>query len=178
MEEIAEVYGRSLFEVASEHDRTDEIREQLGQVADALDANRDLAIFFFSPYFSTQEKKDGLVKLLDGASDTLINFLELLIEKHRMPAIFRIRRYYDTLWEQAHHILPVQIATAIALDEGVARQLGEQIEKTTGQRIELTQSVDPDILGGIVLRVGNSILDASIRNRLENLRKAVARGAA
>ena len=64
------------------------------------------------------------------------------------------------------------------LDEGVARQLGEQIEKTTGQRIELTASVDPEIIGGIVLRVGNSILDASIRNRLENLRKAVARGAA
>jgi F-type H+-transporting ATPase subunit delta len=178
MEEIAEVYSRSLFEVASEQDTTDEIREQLGQVADALDANRDLAIFFFSPYFSTQEKKDGLAKLLDGASDTLVNFLELLIEKHRMPAIFRIRRYYETLWEQAHHILPVQIATAVALDEGVARRLGEQIEKTTGQRIELTARVDPDIVGGIVLRVGNSILDASIRNRLENLRKAVARGAA
>jgi ATP synthase F1 delta subunit len=178
MEEIAEVYGRSLFEVASEHDKTDEIREQLGQVADALDANRDLAIFFFSPYFSTQEKKDGLGKLLDGADVTLVNFLELLIEKHRMPAIFRIRRHYDTLWEQAHHILPVQIATAVALDEDVARRLGEQIEKATGQRIELTARVDPDIVGGIVLRVGNSILDASIRNRLENLRKAVARGAA
>jgi len=178
MEEIAEVYGRSLFEVASEHDITDEIREQLGQFAAALDANRDLAVFFFSPYFSTQEKKDGLVKLLDGASVTLVNFLELLIEKHRMPAIFRIRRHYDTLWERANHILPVQIATAIKLDEGVAKQLGEQIEQTTGQKIELTASVDPEILGGIVLRVGNSILDASIRNRLENLRKAVARGAA
>ncbi len=178
MEEIAEVYGRALFEVASEHGTTDEIREQLGQFADALDANRDLAIYFFSPYFSTQEKKDGLAKLLDGGDDALVNFLELLIEKHRMPAIFRIRRYYDSLWEQAHQILPVQIATAIALDEGVAKQLGEQIEKTTGQRIELTATVDPDILGGIVLRVGNSILDASIRNRLENLRKAVARGAA
>jgi F-type H+-transporting ATPase subunit delta len=178
MEEIAEVYGRSLFEVASEHGTTDEIREQLGQFAEALNAHRDVAVFFFSPYFSTQEKKDGLVKLLDGADDKLVNFLELLIEKHRMPAVFRIRRYYDTLWEQAHHILPVQIATAIALDEGVAKQLGEQIEQSTGQRIELTQSVDPNILGGIVLRVGNSILDASIRNRLENLRKAVARGTA
>jgi len=178
MEEIAEVYGRSLYEVASEHDKTDEIREQLGQVAEALDSERELAIYFFSPYFSTQEKKDGLGKLLDGADDILVNFLELLIEKHRMPAIFRIRRYYDTLWEQDHHILPVKIATAVALDEGVARKLGEQIEKSTGQKIELTASVDPDILGGIVLRVGNSILDASIRNRLENLRKAVARGAA
>ncbi len=178
MEEIAEVYGRSLFEVATEHGKTDEIREQLGAFADALDDNRDLAIFFFSPYFSTQEKKDGLTRALEGADDTFVNFLELLIEKHRMPAIFRIRRHLDTLWEQEHQILPVQVATAIALDEEVVRQLGAQIEKTTGQRIELTASVDPQIIGGIVLRVGNSILDASIRNRLENLRKAVARGAA
>ncbi len=178
MEEIAEVYGRSLFEVASEHDTTDEIREQLGEFADTLDDNRDLAIFFFSPYFSTQEKKDGLRKALQDADETLVNFLELLIEKHRMPAIFRIRRHYDTLWEQTHQILPVQIATAIALDDGVARKLGEQIEQTTGQRIELTATVDPEIIGGIVVRVGNSILDASIRNRLENLRKAVARGTA
>ncbi|MDP2712840.1 MAG: ATP synthase F1 subunit delta [Solirubrobacteraceae bacterium] len=178
MEEIAEVYGRSLFEVASEHGTADEIREQLGEFAGALHDNRDLAIFFFSPYFSTQEKKDGLRKAVTGADATLANFLELLIDKHRMPAIFRIRRYYDTLWEQTHHILPVQIATAVALDDGVARQLGDQIAKSTGQKIELTASVDPDILGGIVLRVGNSILDASIRNRLENLRKAVARGTA
>jgi ATP synthase F1 delta subunit len=178
VEEIAEVYGRSLFEVASEHDKTDELREQLGQFADALQENRDLAIFFFSPYFSTQEKKDALKGLLDGADETFVNFLELLIEKHRTPVIFRIRRVYDSLWERAHHVLPVQIATAIELDKDVARKLGDRIAETTGQKIELTASVDPDILGGIVLRVGNSILDASIRNRLDNLRKAVARGAA
>ena len=178
MEEIAEVYGRSLFEVAAEQKKLDDVHDQLGEFADALADSRDLQVFFFSPYFSTPEKKDGLKKAITGGDETLVNFLELLIEKHRMPAIFRIRRYYDSLWEQEHQILPVQIATAIALDENVAKQLGEQIEKTTGQRIELTQSVDPEILGGIVLRVGNSILDASIRNRLENLRKAVARGAA
>ena len=178
MEEIAEVYGRSLFEVATEHDKTDELREQLGQFADALDDNRDLAIFFFSPYFSTEEKKDGLKQSLEDADETLVNFLELLIEKHRMPVIFRIRRVFDALWERAHHVLPVQIATAIELDEGEARKLGDRIAESTGQKVELSTSVDPDILGGIVLRVGNSILDASIRNRLDNLRKAVARGAA
>jgi ATP synthase F1 delta subunit len=177
MEEIAEVYGRSLFEVASEHDKTDELREQLGQFADALHDNRELAIFFFSPYFSTEEKKDGLKRTLEDADETLVNFLELLIEKHRMPVIFRIRRVFDALWEQAHHVLPVQIATAVELDEGEARRLGDRIAESTGQKVELTTSVDPDILGGIVLRVGNSILDASIRNRLDNLRKAVARGA-
>ncbi|MBW3607035.1 MAG: ATP synthase F1 subunit delta [Actinobacteria bacterium] len=177
MEEIGEVYGRSLFAVAQEQDKLDEIREQLGQFADALQDNRDLAVFFFSPYFSTSEKKEGLEKTLEGADETLVNFLELLIEKHRMPAVFRIRSYYDGLWEQENKILPVQISTATELDGATVKQIGDRISKDTGQKIELTADVDPDILGGIVLRVGNSILDASIRNRLDNLRKHVARGA-
>ena len=177
MEEIAEVYGRSLFAVAQEQGKLDDIRDQLGQFADALQENRDLAVFFFSPYFSTPEKKDGLKKAITGADETLVNFLELLIEKHRMPAIFRIRRYYDRLWEQENKILPVSISTATSLDESIIKKIGDEIGEATGQKIELTTSVDPDILGGIVLRVGNSILDASIRNRLDNLRKHVARGA-
>ena len=176
MEEIAEVYGRSLFEVAQEHDKLDLIRDELGQFADALHDNRDLAIFFFSPYFSTQEKVDGLDRAVEGADETLTNFLKLLIEKHRMPAIFRIRRVYDELWERENKVLPVQIRTATTLDEDVVREIGDKIAQGTGQKIELTASVDADLLGGIVLRVGNSILDASIRNRLETLRKHVARG--
>jgi F-type H+-transporting ATPase subunit delta len=177
MEEIAEVYSRSLFAVAQEHGKLDEIREQLGQFADALQEQRDLAIFFFSPYFSTPEKKDGLVRAVDGAEPALIHFLELLIEKHRMPAIFRIRRHFERLWEQENKVLAVQISTATTLDDAIVEQIGDRIAQDTGQRIELTADVDPDILGGIVLRVGNSILDASIRNRLDNLRKHVARGA-
>jgi F-type H+-transporting ATPase subunit delta len=177
MEEIAEVYGRSLFAVAQERSQLDEIHEQLGQFAEALQDNRDLAVFFFSPYFSTPEKKDGLKRAVEGADPTLVNFLELLIEKHRMPAIFRIRRYFDRLWEQENKILPVQISTATSLDDKIIKQIGDQIGEATGQKIQLTADVDPDILGGIVLRVGNSILDASIRNRLDNLRKHVARGA-
>jgi len=177
MEEIAEVYGRSLFAVAQEHSKLDEIHEQLGEFSEALHDNRDLQVFFFSPYFSTPEKKDGLKKAVTGADETLVNFLELLIEKHRMPAIFRIRRYYDRLWEQENKILPVQISTATSLDDSIIKKIGDEIGQATGQKIELTTDVNPDILGGIVLRVGNSILDASIRNRLDNLRKHVARGA-
>src|SRR5215208_4465438 len=100
MEEIAQVYSRALFEAAQEQDKLDDVREQVGEFADAIDTNRDLAVFFFSPYFSTEEKKEGLGKVLDGADDTVRNFLELLVEKHRMPAIHRIRRAYDALWEE------------------------------------------------------------------------------
>jgi F-type H+-transporting ATPase subunit delta len=175
MEEIAQVYSRSLFEVAKEQDKLDVVREQLGEFADALDQQRELAVFFFSPYFSTEEKKEGLHRAVEGADETVINFLELLLEKHRMPAIFRVRRQFDELWEEENRLLPVQLTSAIELEESTVREVGDAIGERTGRRIELTSRVDPDILGGIVLRVGNSILDASIRNRLEQLRKRVAK---
>jgi F-type H+-transporting ATPase subunit delta len=174
MEEIAQVYARSLFEVAKEQSKLDVVKEQLGQFADALDGNRELSIYFFSPYFSTPEKKDGLGKLLDGADEVVTNFLALLIENHRMPVIFRVRREYDALWELENKRLPVTVTSAVALDEATVQSIGDAIGKQTGQKVELTANVDPDVLGGLIVRVGNSILDASIRNRLENLRRSVA----
>ena len=176
MEEIAQVYARALFEVADDQDKADEVREQLGQFADALDEDRGLSTFFFSPYFSTEEKKDGLNKVLDGVEPIFLNFLELLLEKHRMPVLHRIRRDYEELWREANKLLPVQVTTAIELDEDIVKSLGDRISEQTGQKVDLTASVQPDIIGGLVLRVGNSILDASIRNRLEQLRRQVARG--
>jgi ATP synthase F1 delta subunit len=177
MEELAQVYGRSLFQVALEKGRLDELREQLGQFADALDENRELAVFFFSPYFSSAEKQASLTKLLEGADETLINFLKLLIENHRMPVIFRIRQEFERLWEEENRTLPVEVTSAIALDLETTESLGRTIGERAGRKVTLAARVDPDILGGIIIRVGNSILDASIRNRLEQLRRHVAQGA-
>ena len=175
MEEIAQVYSRSLFEVAKEHDKLDLIKEQLDQFAEALEQNRELAIFFFSPYFSTEEKKHGLERALVDADPTLVNFLGVLIENHRMPVIYRARRQFEALWEAENRLLPVEVTSAIALDPATVEELVGRIREQTGQNVELTSTVDPDILGGIVLRVGNSILDASIRNRLQQLRREVAK---
>ena len=177
MEELAEGYARSLFEVAREQDALDALREQLGQFADALDSNRELAVFFFSPYFSTKEKQDALERILDDAAEMFMNFLRLLIENHRMPVIFRVRQQFERLWEQENQMLPVEITSAIALDQATTESLGRRIGERTKRKVRLAAHVDPDILGGIVLRVGNSILDASIRNRLEQLRRHVAQGA-
>ena len=176
MEELAQVYARALFQVALEQGKLDELREQLAQFADALDQNRELAVFF-SPYFSTTEKTEALGGLLDGADEALLNFLSLLIENHRMPVIFRIRQEYERLWEEENKTLPVEITSAIALDEATTESLGKTIGERAGRKVNLAARVDPDILGGIVIRVGNSILDASIRNRLEQLRRHVAQGA-
>jgi F-type H+-transporting ATPase subunit delta len=178
MEELAQVYGRSLFEVAREQDKLEILREQLGQFADALKENRELELFFFSPYFSSAEKQAGLEKLLDGADERLLSFLDLLIENHRMPVIYRIRREYDRLWERENRLLPVVLTSAVELDEETTESLSRQIGERTGRKVTLTTHVEPDILGGIVVQIGNSILDASIRNRLEQLRTQVAQGAA
>ena len=176
MEELAQVYARSLFQVAREHGKLDVLREQLAQFADALDANRELAVFFFSPYFSTKEKQEGLQRLLEGADPVLLNFLGLLIENHRMPVIFRISHEYERLWDEENKTLPVEITSAIALDEQTTASLGRTIGERAGRKVTLAAHVDPDIIGGIIVRVGNSILDASIRNRLEQLRRQVAQG--
>jgi len=174
MEEIARVYARSLFEVAKTHGNIDVVREQLGQFADAVDGDRDLQVFLFSPYFSTEEKKAGLDRAVIDAEPIVRNVLELLVEKHRMPAIFRIRREFDRLWEDENKLLPVQITSAITLDDALVEQLTAKIGEQTGRKVALTTTVDPDVIGGIVMRVGNNILDASIRTRLESLRKQVA----
>jgi F-type H+-transporting ATPase subunit delta len=175
VEEIAEVYSRALFDAAIEHDALDRIHDELGEFADEMDRNRELQVFFFSPYFSSQEKKEGIAKLISGADERLVNFLELLAEKHRMPAIFRIRRALDARWEEENRLLPVSVTSAVELDKKIVDSIGEAIEEQTGQRIQLTSEIEPAVLGGLVVRVGNMVLDASVRNRLERLRKEVAR---
>jgi ATP synthase F1 delta subunit len=176
MEEIAEVYARALFEVALDQDKLDEIHEQLGQFADAMDESLDLKRFFFSPYFSTEEKKEALGKAVVKADETFTNFLEALLERHRIPVIFRIRARFDQLWDEEHKLLPVQVTSAVELDKKTINQIGKQIGEQVGREVQLSSNVDPEILGGLVLRVGNFVMDASIRNRLEQLRKQVAQG--
>ena len=177
MEEIARVYAEALFEVAKQKGKLDVIRDQLAQVADALESDRDLAVFFFSPYFSSAEKRDGIARAIAGAEPELTNFLELLVEKHRMPVIFRMRRRFDEMWAEENRQLDVTLTSAVELDPEVVERVGAEIERQTDRKVQLRSQVEGDLLGGLVLQVGNMVLDASIRNRLERLRKEVAQAA-
>jgi F-type H+-transporting ATPase subunit delta len=177
MQEIATVYARALFEAADDKDALDTVREQLDEFAAALADNQDLQVFFFSPYFSVDEQKHGLAQALSGADPLIENFLEMLIENRRMPVLAATRARFEELWDHENHLIPVEVTSAIELDEQTVGDIGKRIGEQTGHKIQLTSRVDPDIIGGVVLRVGNSILDASIRNRLDQLRKAVVRAA-
>ncbi|MFZ9669217.1 MAG: ATP synthase F1 subunit delta [Solirubrobacterales bacterium] len=177
MESIARVYAESLFAVVREKGTLDTVREQLGQFVEALRENRDLELFFFSPYFSTKEKLEGLELTLSDVDPDLLNFLEMLIEKHRMPVVFRIERRFEELWKQENERIEVTVTSAFELDPAIAEQVGAEVERQTGKSVELTSRVDDSIVGGLVLQVGNMVLDASIRNSLEKLRQSIARAA-
>ncbi|HEX3734550.1 MAG TPA: ATP synthase F1 subunit delta [Solirubrobacterales bacterium] len=177
MQDVAHAYAGALFEVAKEKGKLDAVRDQLGQFADAVDGERDLQVFFFSPYFSSTEKIDGAKRAIAGAEPEFVNFLELLIEKQRMTEIFRIRREFEELWKKENRRIDVTVTSAVELDPAVVGRIGEEIERQTGQEVDLASRVDAEILGGVVLQVGNMVLDASIRNRLEKLRKSVAQAA-
>lgn len=177
MSDPARVYAEALFDVAKAKGKLDPVGEGLGQFAAALDAGRELQVFFFSPHFSSAEKVEGLGRALDGAEPELVNFLELLIEKGRMTELFRIRREFDVIWKRERRQIDVTVTSAAELDPAVVEKIGEEIERQTGQEVDLASRVDEEILGGIVLQVGNMVLDASIRSRLEKLRKSVAQAA-
>ncbi len=177
MQDAARVYAEALFDVAKERGKLDAIRDELVQFADAVDSNRELQVFFFSPYFSSAEKVEGLKRAVSGADPELVNFLGLLIEKGRTNEVFRIRREFEELWKRENRQLEVTVTSAVELDPAVVARVGEEIERQTGQKVDLASDVDEGILGGIVLQVGNMVLDASIRSRLEKLRKSVAQAA-
>ena len=177
MADAARVYAEALFDVAKEKGKLDAIGADLSQFAGAVSGNRDLQTFLFSPHFASAEKVEGLKRALSGADSELLNFLELLIEKHRMPEIFRIGREFEQLWKVENKRIDVTVTSAVELDPAVVNKVGEEIERQTGQKVELASRVDDEILGGIVLQVGNMVLDASIRSRLEKLRKSVAQAA-
>ncbi len=168
------MYADALFGVAKERDNLDEVHEQLDEFADALSEDHDMKVFFFSPYFSSEEKRDGIEKVISGGEPEFVNFLELLAEKHRMPVVFSIRAAFDELWAKERRRLGVTVTSAVELDPKVVDMVGNEIEKQTGQEIELEAVVDEDVVGGLVLRIGNRVLDASVRARLERLRKELS----
>jgi F-type H+-transporting ATPase subunit delta len=177
MADAARVYAEALFEVGRDKGKLDALQQQLGQFADAVDRNHELQVFFFSPYLSTAEKQEGIERAITGAEPELINFLELLVDKHRMTEVFRIRRELDELWKQENRRIDVTVTSAVELDPAVIEKIGQEVERQTEEKVDLSSRVDSEILGGIVLQVGNMVLDASIRSRLEKLRKSVATAA-
>ena len=171
---VARTYARALFEAAKEHGRIDEVRDELGTLVEAIREVPELRAMIRNPELDPPEKADALAAFLKDADELLRNFVRLVAEKGRAPMLEEIVREYDALVSAEERILSVELTTAFELSDDEASSIVEQIEQASGRRVEANRTVDPGLIGGVVLKVGTLEVDSSVRGRLDRLRRELA----
>ncbi len=165
------MYARALYEAAKDQDKLDAVREELGDFVEAQRQVPELRELLRNPQLDQRLKASALEELLGGDEELVRNFLLLLAEKNRAGEIDEIAREFDRLVAEAEGILDVELTTAVELSDEETSDVITQIEKASGRKVEATQRVDPDLIGGLVLQAGSLRLDASVRGRLDRLRQ-------
>jgi F-type H+-transporting ATPase subunit delta len=168
------VYARALFDAALEEKKLEPVREQLAQVVAAEAEVPELRELLRNPQLDPEARKAALGDLLVDSEELLRNFLLVLVDKGRTGQLEEIGREFERLVARHEGIIHAELTTAIELSDVEARDLLGRIEESTGRKVEATRKVDPDLIGGIVLQIGSHRLDASVRGRLERLRRELA----
>jgi F-type H+-transporting ATPase subunit delta len=165
------IYANALFEAAKEKGRLEPVRDELHAFADAVEQVPQLEALLESPDVESRQKVEALREILADADELVRNFLLLVVEKGRTPELGEIVREFDVLVAAEEGILDVELTTAVELSDEDAKKLLEQIEKVSGRRLRARREVDPNLIGGFVLRAGSHRADASVRGRLQRLRR-------
>ena len=168
------LYARALFEAAQEQGRVEPVHRDLGAFADAVEGSEELSAFLANPEVESSAKIGVLGELSDGADPLVHNFLRLLAEKGRAGQIPGVRDEYQALVDRAQGRVAVELTTAYELSDEDAAAIVSQIEQASGRTVEATRTVDPELIGGMILQAGSLRVDASVRGRLERLRHELA----
>jgi F-type H+-transporting ATPase subunit delta len=171
---VARTYARALFEAAQEQGRIDDVREELDAFASAIDEVPELRSLIRNPELDPPEKAKALDALLEEADELVRNFIRVVTEKGRAPILGEIAREFDLLVAAEEQILSVELTTSYELSDDETAAIVKQIEEASGRRVEATRTVDPDLIGGLVLKAGSLEVDSSIRGRLDRLRRDLA----
>ena len=168
------MYARALFDATLDEKRLEPVREQLQQLVEAEAVVPELRELLRNPQLDPRSKRAALEDILSGAEELLRNFLLVLVDKGRAGQLEEIAREFERLAAEQEGIVRAELTTAVELSDAEAKKLLKQIEQASGQKVEATRSVDPDLIGGMILQVGSRRLDASVRGRLERLRRELA----
>jgi F-type H+-transporting ATPase subunit delta len=174
---IARTYARALFEAAKENDRLDEIRDELDGFVEALAEVPELRRLISNPELDPAAKADALAAVMKDADELLRNFMRVVAEKGRASILEEIAREYNALVAAEEKILNVELTTAFELSDDDAASIVGQIEKASGRRVEAERTVDPELIGGLVLKVGSLEVDSSVRGKIDRLRRELVEGA-
>ncbi len=165
------IYAQSLVDAAKEQDALKRVREEFGDFIAAVRSSDELRGLLRSPQVDAGVKRDVLDEVLGEADELFRNFVRLVAEKNRIGELVEIHDEWERLLAAEERVLAVELTTAVELSDDAAADLVRRIEHAAGRRVEATRHVDPDLIGGLVLRAGSVRLDGSVRGRLESLRK-------
>jgi F-type H+-transporting ATPase subunit delta len=168
------VYARALFDAALEDDKLEPVREQLAQVVAAEAEVPELRELLRNPQLDPRARAAAIKDLVADGEELLRNFLLVLVDKGRTGQLEEIAREFERLVARHEGIVHAELTTAIELSDEEASDLLARIEESTGRKVEATRKVDPGLIGGIVLQIGSHRLDASVRGRIERLRRELA----
>jgi F-type H+-transporting ATPase subunit delta len=168
------MYARALFEAAQERNRLEAVQQELAEFAEAVREVPELRALLRDPQLDPRGKIAALREILADADELVRNFVLVLTERGRATELEETQREFDRLVAGATGRLSMELATAVELSDDEAGRIVGQIEQASGRTVDATRSVDPDLLGGVVLKVGSLRLDASLRGRLERLRRELA----
>lgn len=174
MSVVDRVYANALFEAALGQGKLEPVHEQLQQVVEAEAQVPELRELLRNPQLDPRARTAALNDVLSGSEELLRNFLLLLADKGRTGSLEEIAREFERLLAEHEGVVHAELTTAVELSDAEADKLLRQIEEASGRKVEATRTVDPDLIGGIVLQVGSHRLDASVRGRLERLRRELA----
>jgi F-type H+-transporting ATPase subunit delta len=172
-------YARSIFAVARDADKLDEVRKDLAEITDAWRQYPELALLVMNPRLSREKKRGILTALSDrvGAGTITRNFLDLLLDKDRLEVLYDIGSRFEDLWRIEKGQVEVTVTTAVPLSETLQKSVYDFLAAKCGKEPLITWGHDPRILGGLVLLWPDRIYDGSLARKLENLRLHLAQGA-
>ncbi len=169
---ISKRYARAFFEIAGEEKKLEQYYNELSQFSSMVAENKDLGGFLANPIFDEEAKKKVLEKIIGklSLSKMTINFLNLLIDKKRIDVLPDIETCYRQLMDETLQKVRVTLKTAFPLSGEMQDYITSNLKKMTGQAVEVTVESDKGLLGGILIGVGDTLYDGSIKNQLNNMR--------
>jgi F-type H+-transporting ATPase subunit delta len=167
-------YAEALYQAASEREELDAVRGDLADVVASIHEVPELGAVLRNPQLDSRAKVEVVSDLTASANDLVRNTLLLLVEKGRIGEVEEVAREFEALVAKAERRLGLELTTAVELSDEEADRLVSSISGTLGRPIDAQRHVDPGLIGGVVLQVGSLRLDASVRGRLDKLRRELA----
>ena len=170
---ISRRYARALLHALREEDAVERGRECLQALAEAIESDEEIADFFKNPEVKDSLKAEALDAVLEGMGGdrAMSSFVSVLCGNGRARLLADIAREYATLADEEMNILQALVVSATELDEASAERIRGILQRRTGKTVQVRAEVDPALLGGVAVRLGNRVIDGSVRGRLESMRK-------